>query len=338
MFGFRITKKDSSSDAKSGTDDASLRERLIHTVLDDNKPGSEEAIMGRRNAMLRAMYAEFMGTTFFFLPIFAIIANNADMEAPAVVSRISGGMVAGLGLVCMIMCFSGLSGAIFNPAITFALWITGKLSNRKCILFMITQTLASVMCMCIIWATFPTVNISTWESMVVTPPPGASSWNVFFTEFICTFMLTYAAFAMAFEEAESAKANNMSLQAVEDSAGLVVFGSNPQSKMGFAPFAIGFVIFALSQYGGGSGPAMNPSRMFGPALFANKWDSWAFFLLGQFLGGAAAGLLVVHGPQSAERPPPPAPRSDRTSSLRASQNFSMMSNPLLNSTGGPNAV
>ena len=79
MFGFRITKKDSSSDAKSGTDDASLRERLIHTVLDDNKPGSEEAIMGRRNAMLRAMYAEFMGTTFFFLPSFAIIANNADM-------------------------------------------------------------------------------------------------------------------------------------------------------------------------------------------------------------------------------------------------------------------
>lgn len=52
-------------------------------------------------------------------------------------------------------------------------------------------------------------------------------------------MLTYAAFAMAFEEAESAKTANMSVQAVEDSAGLVVFGSNPQSKMGFAPFAIG---------------------------------------------------------------------------------------------------
>lgn len=74
---------------------------------------------------------------------------------------------------------------------------------------------------------------------MVTPPPGASSWNVFFTEFICTFILTYAAFAMAFEEAESTKTSGMSLQAVEDSAGLVVFGSNPQSKMGFAPFAIG---------------------------------------------------------------------------------------------------
>ncbi|RYY87480.1 hypothetical protein EON63_03930 [archaeon] len=78
MFGFRITKRDS-SDTKTGADDPSLRERLIHTVLDDNKPGSEEAIMGRRNAMLRAIYAEFMGTTFFFLPIFAIIANNSNM-------------------------------------------------------------------------------------------------------------------------------------------------------------------------------------------------------------------------------------------------------------------
>lgn len=79
MFGFRITKKESEDSSRANTDDASLRERLIHTVLDENKAGSEEVIMGRRNAMLRAIYAEFMGTTFFFLPIFAIIANNTDM-------------------------------------------------------------------------------------------------------------------------------------------------------------------------------------------------------------------------------------------------------------------
>jgi glycerol uptake facilitator-like aquaporin len=30
----------------------------------------------------------------------------------------------------MIFSFSGISGAVFNPAIAFALWLTGKLSNR----------------------------------------------------------------------------------------------------------------------------------------------------------------------------------------------------------------
>ncbi|RYY87477.1 hypothetical protein EON63_03915 [archaeon] len=55
---------------------------------------------------------------------------------------------------------------------------------------------------------------------------------------------------------------------------------------------------------------------------------------GQFLGGAAAGLLVVYGPQSAERPPPPSTRTDRSSSMRVSQANLSAANPLLNSAGG----
>eukprot|EP01031_Cornospumella_fuschlensis_P026651 gene26651-32205_t len=257
-----------------------LSERVIKTVLDENKNVSEAARLGRRKAMLRAVFAEFVGTIIFFVPIFGVLANNHTQGVGEFANRISAASVSALNLVCMIMCFSTLSGAIFNPAIAFALWITRKLSNRKCILFMITQMLASMTCMCIIWACFPTVDIGLWDALTISPPSGASSWNVFFSEFTCTFILTYAAFAMAFEEAESLKHSSMSVQAVQDSDGLVVFGSNPQSKVGFAPFALGFVVFALSNYGGGSGPSMNPVRMFGPALLANKWDSFVYYLLG----------------------------------------------------------
>jgi glycerol uptake facilitator-like aquaporin len=281
----------------------SLSERHTDSVLDDpNKAdGSNEALIGRRKAMLQAVYSEFIGTICYFVPTFGILANNYTQGFGGSFNRTTGGLVSGITLVCMIMCFSSLSGAIFNPAITFSLWITRKLSNRKCISFMVTQLAASVTCMLILYATFPRIDHGFWISCVVTPLDGASTWNVFFTEFVCTFILTYAAFAMAFEEAESAKAGNMSLKAVQESDGLVMYGANPTSKMGFAPFALGFVVFSLSQYGGGSGASMNPVRQFGPAVFAGEWDSFGYYMLGQFLGAGAAALLVVHGPQSGER-------------------------------------
>ncbi|RYY87482.1 hypothetical protein EON63_03940 [archaeon] len=281
MFGQSSLKENPSIGSQPTVTGDTLSERVIKTVLDENKDVSDAARLGRRKAMLRAVCAEFVGTVIYFVPIFGVLANNHTQGVGVFANRISTAAVSGMNVVCMIMCFSTLSGAIFNPAISFSLWITNKLSNRKCILFIITQMLASLMCMCIIWAGFPTVNVELWEALTLSPPSGASSWNVFFSEFICTFILTYAAFAMAFEEAESLKHSSMSVQAAQDSDGLVVFGSNPQSKVGFAPFALGFVVFSLSNFGGGSGPSMNPVRIFGPALLANKWDSFIFYMLGK---------------------------------------------------------
>jgi aquaporin Z len=43
--------------------------------------------------------------------------------------------------ISMIFSYSDISGAIFNPAISLALWLTGKLSNRKLILYVVFQLL-----------------------------------------------------------------------------------------------------------------------------------------------------------------------------------------------------
>eukprot|EP00981_Chlorochromonas_danica_P016201 scaffold16029_cov179-Ochromonas_danica.AAC.1 len=228
---------------------------LIAQVAHEDKP-----LHTKRNATLRAVYAEFVGTIFMLLPIVAIILHNKNQRTSDGDARLIIGLAAGLNCICLIMCFSGLSGAIFNPAITFSLWIAGKISNRKCFFFILVQMLGSIACMLLIYASFPHVDRGMWEACVIRPADGASSWHVFFTEFLTTFILTYCAFAMAFEEAESLKSKTMSFEAVDESDGLVVFGSTPQSKVGFAPFAIGFVVFVLSQYGGGSGASMNPAR------------------------------------------------------------------------------
>ena len=79
---------------------------------------------------------------------------------------------------------------------------------------------------------------------------------------------------------------------MSDSKGLTLYASTPQSKTGFAPFSIGFMIFSLSLCGGSSGGGFNPGRLLGPAIFSGKvkylWLYWA----GEFFGAACAGALV----------------------------------------------
>ena len=179
-------------------------------------------------------------------------------------------LVSGFHLISAIMCFSGVSGAQFNPAISFSLWLTGKLSNRKFLFYMVVQMLASITCMFIIFCTFTDPTEGMYTACTVRPEPDADTdiIRVFMTEFVATFILTYVAFTIAFEEADAQKKSTMSVQTLHETEGLTLFSSTPQSKSGFAPFAIGFTVFSLSLYGGSSGVSMNPVRMFGPAIFS----------------------------------------------------------------------
>lgn len=306
MIGFKLPDyRDSEIDDKSDVRESLLR-GSIGRPEDEEAEDPEEAHRLRNKYLMSAIYSEFIGTVLCFLPLFAILANNKqEGYEDGAFNRFSAGVIRGINLVCMIMCFSSLSGSIFNPAIAFSLWLVGKLSNRKTILFIAAELAASLFCMFIIYATFPHASHQgIWQACTMRPIGAASSWNVFFTEFITTFMLTYVEFAMAFEEAESVRHSTMSIQAKKAVDGLVVYGSTPTSQLGFAPFALGFLVFALTQYGGGAGPSMNPVRMFGPAVMSGVWDSWHVYVLGDFVGAGAAALLAVHGPQSARRAPP----------------------------------
>lgn len=259
--------------------------------------------MDRRKKFLRAVYGEFFGTFIFVLPIFACLANAYRQQWEGWFTNLAVALVSGFQLVTVVMCFSSLSGAQLNPAITFALWLAKKTSNRKCILFMIAQCLASLFAMCVVYGAFPRADKDMYHAIVCLPPSDASDGNIFFTEFMVSFLLTFVAFAMAFEEQESSQTSRMSLslKAVQQNEGLVMYSTTPQSKAGFAPFAFGFTIIALAFFGGGSNVGLNPARMFGPAVFANEWDKFYLYLAGQFIGAAAAALFVSYGPQSAKR-------------------------------------
>ena len=95
-----------------------------------------------------------------------------------------------------------MSGAIFNPAVCFALWLTKKLSNRKFILYILVELLGSVFAMTVMYATFTSPTKELYAAIAVVPSSTADIYRVFATEFFATFILTYVAFNCAYEDAE----------------------------------------------------------------------------------------------------------------------------------------
>jgi glycerol uptake facilitator-like aquaporin len=254
----------------------------------------------RFSAFLRSIYAEFIGSTMLFLVVYGVNANYVVRNLSVDLKEIFNAFGAGFQVVSLIFCFSSLSGAQFNPAITFALWLVGKVSNRKCVFFIITQMLASVFAMILLYVMYPDVDYDILNATVSKGPSNATAANIFFSEFILTGFLTFTAFAMAFEEAQYINPSKTTVQSYEDEA-IIMYQTTPQSKAGFAPFAIGFTVLVLTFVGGGSGAGMNPARVFGPILFSNEWTNFYLYIFGEFSGAGAAALLVHYGPHASKR-------------------------------------
>jgi len=277
------------NEEKKDTEDAVLESVIQNQVLRDRSP---EAKKGRRQMLMRAVYGEFMATLLFFCPIFLVIVNGHKSNWSPEGTTLAAAMVTGFQGIGLSFAFSGISGAILNPAVSFALWATGKLSNRRACYYILVQLGASVLAMIIVTFMFSGPMGSAYDYLAVYPSGGTNLGKVFATEFFLTFFLTYTAFTVAFEDAEAQKKESMSIKKISDAKGLTLYATTPQSKTGFAPFSIGFVLFSISLSGGTGGAAFNPARMFGPALFSGKWHYLWLYWLGQVLGATTAGLLV----------------------------------------------
>ena len=274
---------------KISSDLAALETVIQNQVLKDCSPAAKR---GRRQMLMRAVYGEFLATFLFFCPIFSCLVNGHVSGWKPEGIALAAALVTGFQGIGLSFAFSGISGAILNPAVSFALWLTGKLSNRRCVYYILAQFLASILSMVVITCMFSGEMGGIYNYLAVVPPDNANLGKVFATEFFLTFMLTYTAFTVAFEDAEAQKKESMSIKKISDAKGLTLYATTPQSKTGFAPFSIGFILFSISLIGGTSGGAFNPGRLFGPAIFSGKWDYLYLYWLGEILGAGTAGLLV----------------------------------------------
>lgn len=219
------------------------------------------------SSLIKQCVAEFIGTfALIFVGVGAIYHNAGNLLAIA--------LAHGLTIAVMVSATAGISGGQLNPAVTFGLFIGGRLKVTQTIAFWIAQLAGASAAGFVLLFIFtgqvdPQKGAELAQTIVAngTPdlaPKGITAVQGIVIEGILTFFLVF-----------------------------VVYGTAVDIR---APriggLAIGLTVTLDILFGGPfTGAAMNPARTFGPALASGHWNNQAIYWIGPMLGGALAGLV-----------------------------------------------
>ena len=206
---------------------------------------------------MRTYITEFIGT--FFLVLVVALTGNA----------------AAIGVTLMVMVFAGghISGAHYNPAVTLAVLIRGKVSSRDAIIYIVVQIMAAIVA----------ALMAKWyigDMGVATLDLSGKVLKAFIGELLGTFALAYVV--------------------------LNVATSKGTTGNSFYGLAIGFTVFAMaSTFGSVSGGAFNPAVAIGATVvqaFALK-NIWIYLVA--CFGGGLFAALVFNFINKEDKPVPP---------------------------------
>ena len=204
------------------------------------------------SALQRKLVVEFLGM-FLFVFTVGMATNKAGAGALAPIA---------IGSVLMVMVFAGghISGGHFNPAVSTAVLVRGRMAANEWVAYVATQFAAAVV------AGFVARWVGGKEAHAVV----ASSGKMLVVEFIFTFALAWVVLNVA-----------------------TARGTDGNSFYGLA---IGFtVVTGAFAVGGISGGAFNPAIALGAmvtGLF--EWSNIWIYLLADFAGGAVAALAFLY--------------------------------------------
>lgn len=218
------------------------------------------------NHTFKAALAEAVGLfCFTFVGAGAICASAAFPGAG--VNLLTIALAHGLMMAINIAALGAVSGGQFNPAVTFALALTGREKWGQAAWNILGQCAGAAVAAFALQAFFPPA--------VQGPPamlgatllnPDLSLGHGILVEAILTFILVTAIMGTAV---------------------------SPRGPKHLAPFAIGLAIAMDILVGGPlTGASMNPARSFGPALALGNWNNFvALDVVGPLLGGSFAAFV-----------------------------------------------
>jgi len=194
---------------------------------------------------------EFVGTFFLVLTIGLTVTNGTPMAPLAI------------GSVLMAMVYMGghISGAHYNPAVSVAILIRGKMEARDLIPYVLAQLSGAIVASL-------TVMLIVGDTFAPAPAPEAGLVVVLLCEALFTFALSLVILNVATDDA---------------TAGNSYYG-----------LAIGFTVMAGAfAVGATSGGVFNPAVGTGPILIdalvgGGIWDHLWIYWAGPVLGGVAA--------------------------------------------------
>ncbi len=204
---------------------------------------------------MKKYLVEFIGTFFLVFTVGMAVRAGAPLAPVAI------------GAVLMVMIFAGghVSGGHFNPAVSLAVWLRGRLPARDVVPYWIAQLAAGAVAACIVIA------------LVGRPPAGAPLFPTkasLVVEFLFTFALCWVVLNTA---------------TARGTAGNSFYG-----------LAIGFTVLAGAvSVGAISGGAFNPAVGLGAFLIGlANLHQLGVYLVAELVGGVAAALAfkMTHEP------------------------------------------
>jgi aquaporin Z len=204
------------------------------------------------SVLQRKLVVEFVGM-FLFVFTVGMATNKAGAGALAPLA---------IGSMLMVMVFAGghVSGGHFNPAVSTAVFLRGRMAPPEFVTYLVTQFVAALLGGLVVRY----VGGSEGHAVV------ASSGKMLVAEFLFTFALAWVVLHVA-----------------------TARGTDGNSFYGLA---IGFTVVAGAfAVGGISGGAFNPAIALGAmvtGLF--EWSNIWIYLLADFLGAAAAAYTFLY--------------------------------------------
>lgn len=224
--------------------------------------------------MIKRLGAEFLGT--FWLVLggcgSAVLAANFGGDGNPLGIGFAGVALAfGLTVLTGAYAFGHLSGAHFNPAVSFGLWAGGRFAGKDLVPYVVAQVLGGVV------AGFILLQIASGQPGFEAggfasngygdlSPGGYSMASAFLVEVVLTAVFV-----------------------------VVIMGATHRlAPAGFAPIAIGLALTLIHLISiPVTNTSVNPARSTGVALFADTaavGQLWLFWLA-PLLGGAIGGLI-----------------------------------------------
>jgi aquaporin Z len=203
---------------------------------------------------MKKLVTEFIGTFFLVLTI-ALTATQDVALAP---------LAIGASLMVMVYLGGHISGAHYNPAVSLAVLLRGKLSAPELLRYWVAQLLGATTAALVAY-------VILGRSMAPAPGDGVSGSAALLTELLYTFALALVVLNVA----TSAKTQGNS----------------------YYGLAIGFTITAAALAGGGvSGGAFNPAVGTGPTIVhalvaGGSWSHLWLYWVGPLVGGALAASV-----------------------------------------------
>jgi len=174
-------------------------------------------------------------------------------------------LIFGIVIVAVVYATSYISGSHINPAVTISFLVTGRMDAGTAAFYIISQLLGAVIAGFFLRILFPDA-VSTVHLGTCALGKGVEFWKALLIEAVMTFLFVFTIFATA-------------------------LGSRRTPGI-LAGVAIGLVyLFGALVASSISGGALNPARVFGPAVASGHFDYHFVWWLGPVSGGIGAVFL-----------------------------------------------